>query len=60
MLTNRKREIRFEEKKKVKEKRDKELINTYHEIRQLVFTSKNLNKGHSYYVSLSNVSTLLR
>lgn len=47
---SRKREIRFEKKKKVKEKRDIRTIDTYHEIKQLMFTSKNLNKGHSYCV----------
>ena len=44
------REIRFEKRKKVKEKLDITLIDTYQEIRRLYLWSKNSIKGQSYHV----------
>jgi hypothetical protein len=48
----RKREIRIDKMIKVKEKRDINRIDTYHEIKQLCFFSKNWIRGHSYHVLL--------
>jgi len=52
--TKKNREIRLDKRIKVKEKRDRILIDTYHDIKQLMFSSKNWNRGHSYYVLLSD------
>ena len=52
MSIKKKKEIRIEQMIKVKEKCDRNIVDTYHEVKHLVFFSKNLNKGHSYYVLL--------
>ena len=59
MSIKKKKEIRIEQMIKVKEKRDRNIVDTYHDIKQLVFFSKNLNKGHSYYVLLGGSGFIL-
>ena len=59
MSIKKKKEIRIEQMIKVKEKRDRNIVDTYHEVKQLVFFSKNLNKGHSYYVLLGSSEFIL-
>src|SRR5215204_1893957 len=55
MSIKKRKEIRIEQMIKVKEKRDRNIVDTYHEVKQLIFFSKNLNKGHSYYVLLGGM-----
>ena len=59
MSIKKKKEIRIEQMIKVKEKRDRNIVDTYHEVKRLVFFSKNLNKGHSYYVLLGGSGFIL-
>ena len=59
MSIKKKKEIRIEQMIKVKEKRDRNIVDTYHEVKLLVFFSKNLNKGHSYYVLLGGFGFIL-
>jgi ribonuclease HI/endonuclease/exonuclease/phosphatase family metal-dependent hydrolase len=59
MKTNgksKKKKIRIEKMKKVKEKRDSDKMDTYHEIKRICFLSKNWCKGHSYCVLLEQLS----
>jgi len=42
--------IRIEKMKKVKEKRDTDRMDTYHEVKRICFLSKNWYRGHSYCV----------
>ncbi len=47
---SKKEKIRIEKMKKVKEKRDTDKLDTYHEIKRICFLSKNWCEGHSYCV----------
>ena len=52
MLIKKKREIRIEQIIKVKEKCNRNIVDTYYKVKQIVFFLKNLNKGYTYYILL--------